>query len=439
MKRATVQLKALLVLVGMLAAAATVAVTASRSNASGATHKQLPVSPDAVLTWNTNAVNAVRASTPTKFQTDGMVYMAYVQAAVYDAVTKIEGRYQPYHDFTFAVAPGASVQAAVAAAARTTLDYYLPDQQPVVDAEYSAYLATLSGGVADGVGVGEAAAQDLIALRNGDGLKAATPSYGGVGPILPGQWQLQPGQSAQTPWFATMRPFLLAGASQFRAPPPPSLTSHLYTRDLNETEAYGALNSTVRTPEQKAIAYFWVGNSINQYNQTMQNVVAQHDMDLVEAAHLLAMGMIVTTDAGMACFDSKFFYQFWRPITAIRNADKDRNPDTTADPAWQALLPVPGHPEYPSQHGCFTSAFSDALAAALHTRHLDVTMPGGQNGFTTLTTTQHFNDVEDIQRQVVDGRVWLGFHFRNSVVQGERLGNHVASWELKRYFKPLDS
>jgi hypothetical protein len=299
-------------------------------------------------------------------------------------------------------------------------------------------LPTLSGNASGGVAVGEAAAQDIIAFRTGDGLKAATPSYGGIGPILPGQWQLQPGQSVQTPWLATMRPFLLDGASQFRAEPPPSLTSHRYAKDLNETEAYGALNSTVRSTEQKAIAYFWVGNNINQYNQTMQSVVGQHSMDLVDAAHLLAMGEIVTTDAGIACFDSKFFYQFWRPITAIRNADKDGNPDTTADPTWQALLSVPGHPEYPSQHGCFTAGFSDALAAALQTKHLDVTMPGGENGFSTLTTTQHFNDVDDIQKQVVDARVWLGFHFRNSVKQGEKLGNDVASWELKRYFKPTD-
>ena len=108
----------------------------------------------------------------------------------------------------------------------------------------------------------------------------------------------------------------------------------------------------------------------------MQSVVAQHGMDLVDAAHLFAMGDIVTTDAGIACFDSKFYYQFWRPITAIQNADKDGNPDTTADPTWQALLVVPGHPEYPSQHGCFTAAFSDALAAALHTKHLDVDHAG---------------------------------------------------------------
>jgi hypothetical protein len=270
MKRKTVRLTMLLMLVGILA----VAATAWLSVASAHNPKPNAVPPDAVLTWNTNAVNAVRASgPPTKFQTDGMVYMSYVQAAVYDAVTKISGRYEPYHDFTVAVAPNASVQAAVAAAARTTLNYYLPDQQGNVDALYNAYIPSLSGGVAAGVAVGEAAANDIIAFRSGDGLKAATPSYGQIGPILPGQWQLQPNQAVQTPWLATMRPFLLEQASQFRADPPPSLTSHRYAKDLNETETYGALNSTVRTPEQKAIAFFWVGNNINQYNQTMQSVV----------------------------------------------------------------------------------------------------------------------------------------------------------------------
>jgi hypothetical protein len=361
--------------------------------------------------------------------------MSYVQAAVYDAVTKLAGRYEPYHDFAFTPAQNASVQAAVAAAARTTLNNYLPDQQPIVDAEYNTYLAGLTGNVAGGVALGEAAAQDLIAFRAGDGLKAATPAYGGIGPILPGQWQLQPGQAVQTPWLATMRPFLLEQPSQFRAEPPPALTSRHYAKDLNETEAYGSLNSTVRTPEQTAIAYFWVGNNINQYNGTMQSVVAQHEMDLVDAAHLFAVGEIVTTDAGIACFDSKLFYLAWRPITAIRNADKDGNPDTTADPTWQSLLGVPGHPEYPSQHGCFTAAFSDALASVLHTKHIDVTMGGGQNGSTVLTTTQHFDTVRDIQSQVVDARVWLGFHFRNSVEQGEQLGNDVADWELDRFFK----
>jgi hypothetical protein len=436
MKNATLRMRALLILMGVLAAVATVSLSAASAN----DHGPALVPPDAVVTWNTYTVNAVRASVPTKVQTDGMVYMSYVQAAVYDAVTKISGRYSPYHDFTFTVAPGASVQAAVAAAARTTLDHYLPDQTANVDAEYAAYLPTLTGDVADGVGVGEAAANDIIAFRTGDGLNnPVTPSYGGNGPILPGQWQLLPGQKVQTPWLATMRPFLLDQASQFRADPPPSLTSHQYAKDLNETQAYGAANSTVRTPDQTAIAYFWVGNNINQYNFAMQSVVAQHTMDLVDAAHLFAMGDIVATDAGIACYDSKFFYQAWRPTAAIQNADKDGNPATTADPAWQPLGSIPGHPEYPSQHGCFTSAFTDALAAALDTNHIDVTMGGGQNGSSVLTTTQHFDSVRDVQKQVVDARVWLGFHFRNSVEQGEQLGNNVAKWELDRFFQPVHS
>ena len=435
MKRKTVRLRTLVVLTGCLAVVAAIVLSA----ASAKTRRAATVPPDAVLTWNTYTVNAVRASVPTKVQTDGMVYMSYTQAAVYDAVTKMMGGYQPYHDFAFTVAPGASVQAAVATAAQTILDHYLPDQAPTVDAEYNAYIATLTGNVADGQAVGLAAANDIITLRSGDGLNAATPSYGQNGPWIPGQWQLQPNQKVQTPWLATFRPFLLDSPSQFRAPPPPALTSQQYARDLNETEAYGAVNSTVRTPAETAIAYFWVGNNINQYNQTFQTVVAQHNLDIVDAAHLFAIGNIVTTDAGIACYDSKFYYQFWRPISAIQNADKDNNPATTADPSWQPLLPVPGHPEYPSQHGCFTAGFSDALAAALHTQHLDVTVPGGQSGSTVLTTTQHFNTVHDIQAQIVDARVWLGFHFRNSVQQGLKVGNDAANWELGRFFKPVHS
>jgi hypothetical protein len=436
MKRHATRPRTLVVLTGILAVIAAVWLSA----ASARERKPAVVPPDAVLTWNIYTVNAVRASLPTKVQTDGMVYMSYTQAAVYDAVTKLMGGYQPYHDFAFTPAADASVQAAVAAASQTLLDHYLPDQAGTVDAEYATYIGTLTGNVAGGVALGQAAAQDIIALRTGDGLNnTAVPSYGQNGPILAGQWQLQPNQKVQTPWYATMRPFLLEEPNQFRAPPPPSLTSHTYARDLNETEAYGALNSTVRTPDQTAIAYFWVGFNVNQYNVTFQTVVNQHHMDIVDAAHLFAMGNIVTTDAGIACYDSKFFYQFWRPITAIQNADKDNNPDTTADPTWQALLGVPGHPEYPSQHGCFTSAFADTLAEALHTQHIDVVVPGGQNGSNMLSTTQHFNTVRDIDKQVVDARVWLGFHFRNSVEQGEKVGDHVADWELDHYFKPTHS
>ena len=159
-------------------------------------------------------------------------------------------------------------------------------------------------------------------------------------------------------------------------------------------------------------------------------------MDLVDAAHLIAMGNIVTTDAGIACYDSKFFYQFWRPITAIQNADKDNNPDTTADPTWQPLLPVPGHPEYPSQHGCFTSAFADTLAAALHTQHLDVTIPGGQGGSNDAhrppsTSTP---STTSTARSSTPGSGSASTSATRSS-RARRLGDHVADWELDHYFK----
>jgi hypothetical protein len=423
------------------AAAATVAALLASSSAPAVQASPPPgIPPDAVLTWNTNAVNAVRASSPAKFQVEGIIYMSYVQAAVYDAVTKLEGRYVPYHDFAYTVVPGTSPQAAIAAAAQTTLVNYLPDQAGTVTNEYNAYITGLGGlgapGVSDGVALGQAAANDIIALRTGDGRNAATPVYGTIGPILPGQWQLQtPAQTAQTPWVATMRPFVLDQASQFRVGPPPALTSQQYAKDLNETEAYGAVNSTVRTQAETNTAYFWNANAVNQYNGTMQNAVTENGLDLVDAAHLFAMGELTTADAGIACFDSKYSYLFWRPITAIRHADLDGNDGTTADPSWSPLLATPTHPEYPSAHGCLTSALTDALVAALNTQHLNITVPGATNGGTTLTTSRVFNNAQNIQNEVVDARVWIGYHFRNSVVQGENLGNDVAKYDLNQAFQ----
>jgi hypothetical protein len=430
--------RATIVLAGAIAATAAALLASSSAPAVQASPTP-PIPADAVLTWNANAVAAVRASSPAKFQVEGLIYMSYVQAAVYDAVTKLEGGYVPYHDFSAVVVPGASVQAAVAAAAQTTLDYYLPDQQAAVDARYTAYLATLTGDVADGVAIGQAAANDIIALRSGDGRNAATPVYGTLGPMIPGEWQLQSGaQSAQTPWVATMRPFVLQQPSQFRVGPPPALTSQLYAKNLNETEAYGAANSAVRTQAETDTAYFWNANAVNQYNGMMQNAITENGLDLVDAAHLFAMGELTTADAGIACWDSKYRYLAWRPITAIRNANLDGNDATTAEPGWTPLVATPAHPEYPSAHGCLTAALTDSLVAALHTQHLNLTVPGATGGGTTLTTTRVFTNVPDIQNEVVDARVWIGFHFRNSVVQGENLGNDVAKWDLAQAFQPAN-
>jgi VCPO second helical-bundle domain len=294
-------------------------------------------------------------------------------------------------------------------------------------------------GTARGVAVGQAAAADIEALRANDGRNRPISTRFGAGPLQPGRWIWAPPPSlqiAQTPWMAVMQPFMLASTSRFRAPPPPALSSAQYANDLNETEAYGSAASAVRTPAQMAIADFWNANAINALNQALQNVAMQHNLDIVDTARLLAMGNMVSTDAGMACFDSKYTYLLWRPITAIRNADIDGNPATTPDPTWTPLVTTPNHPEYPSQHGCVNGAFAQVLAHALGTSHINATIPGAEGGATTLTTSQTFATVRDLDRQVVDARVWIGFHFRNSVIVGEKLGTAVAKWELRRYFLP---
>jgi hypothetical protein len=408
------------------------------------------------LQWNANAVAAVRAATVVDppgtapraiYQTEGLLYMSYVQAAVYDAATKIGHRYVPYHRFS-AAAGDASIEAAVIAAAYNTLVDFLGDPSGRLANEYEASIAALPDDrtTARGIAVGEAAAADIEALRANDGRYGAWPAGLGAptNPVQPGVWVWAPPPSlqvAQTPWMAIMQPFMLESTSQFRAPAPPALDSPADAADLNELEAYGS-NLPVGAPgqsrsqQQTNVAYFWNANAINQLNQTLVNVATQHDMDLLDTVRLLAAGNMVSTDAGMACFDSKYTYRRWRPVTAIRNADLDGNPGTSADPTWTPLVTTPNHPEYPSQHGCVTSALALVLANALGTTDIDTTIPGATGGGTTLTTTQTFATVGDLLTQLVNARVWIGFHYRSSVVAGENLGTAVANWELHRYFLP---
>ena len=433
--------------VAVLALAASASASADRSSVAASA---APLSAQVALDWNANAVAAVRAATTTDgvpfgapprslFQIEGLIYMSYVQAAVYDAVTKIEHRYVPYHRFPAAVG-NASATAAVVAAAYETLKFYLGDPGGALAAKYAASIAALPANAetARGIAVGQAAAADIEALRANDGRNAATAVYGAVGPVVAGVWQVVPPSTfAQTPWVAFMQPFLAESVSQFRVPAPPALTSAQYATDFNETRLYGSASSAVRTPAQTAIAWFWNANTINQQNQLYRDVSVQHTMDLVDTVRLLAMGDMTAADAGIACFDSKYHWLHWRPYTAIRNAGLDGNAATTADPAWTPLIATPNHPEYPSAHGCVSSAVSDVIAHALSTNAINVTLMGALAGGTTLATSQHFATVQDMQNQIVDARTWAGLHWRNSSVAGEHLGNALAGWALDRYFLPL--
>ena len=445
-------MKRLAVLLGLVICT----VTASTASATMSGHAGSPrLSSQVALDWNSYAVDAVRAAHTLDgvpaggapralYQPEGLIYMAYVEAAVYDAVTKIEHRYRPYHHFE-AGAGHASPEAAVASAAYATLVHYLGDPSGALAAHYAASIGALPADhrTARGIAVGQAAAADIEQLRAGDGLDASTAVFGA--PFIydatnGGQWQVVPplvAVGAQTPWVAFMRPFVLETASQFRAPPPPALGSAQYAADFNETKDYGSATSIVRTPDETAIARFWNANVPSQQNQLYRDVAVQHGMDLVDAVHLMAMGSLTVADAGIACFDSKYAHLAWRPYSAIRNADLDGNAATTADPAWSPLLSTPNHPEYPSAHGCVTSALADVLVNALGTQTINTTIWGATGGGTTLTTTRQFDTAKQLEDEIVNARVWAGLHWRNSDIAGVNIGDSVAGWALNHYFGSL--
>ena len=431
----------------LMSAAAASAATAAKTDKPGS-----GLSAQVALDWNANAIAAIRAATTLDgqpagaaarsfYQSEGNIYMAYVQAAVYDAVRKIAHRYEPYHHISVG-AGNASAEAATVSAAYNTLTFYLGDADGSLAAKYAASIAALPSDKSTerGIAVGQVAASDIEALRAFDGRNAATAAYGVPGPVVAGAWQVVPPFAvAQTPWIAFMQPFLIDSPSQFRAPAPPALTSAEYAADLNETARMGSSTAptSVRSPTQTAVAIFWTGSAIAQQNQGYRDEAVKNSMDLVDAVRLLAMGGLTTADASIACFDSKYHYLRWRPYTAIRNADIDGNAATAADPQWAPLLPTPNHPEYPSAHGCATSASTDSIAEALGTDAIDLTEVGASTIGGPNNATQHFATVGDLQNQLLDARVWGGLHYRTSDVNGEVLGNSLAHWVFQRYFRPV--
>ncbi len=430
-------LVAILILAGVAGAASGIA---RPSRAAGAS-----IPNQTAIDWNKIAVSTVLSTSlsPTKFQVEGLIYMAYVQAAEYNAVTAISGRYTPY-DSSLTAPAGASARAAVAAAAYTTLAYYFPTLAASLVSTYTDYLNVTLAQVPEkarleGIAVGASTASQLIASRFGDGRNAPATAAFGVAPQPPGTWVFAPppsGQSAQTPWVAAMKPFMLTSADQFRSPPPPAIGSPEYAAGLNEVEAMGGATSNARTPAQTATAQFWNANTVNQYNQVFRDVATNHGLDLVDTVRLFAMGDMVGADAGIACMDSKYHYLLWRPVTAIRNADLDSNPATTPNATWTSLLTTPNHPEYPSAHGCVSSAVMGVLASVLKSQTINIDVPGATGGGTTLTTTQHFNTVPGLLQNVADARVWAGLHYRFSTTAGVTLGAQVSQYDLQHNFQP---
>jgi hypothetical protein len=236
-----------------------------------------------------------------------------------------------------------------------------------------------------------------------------------------------------------MTPLMIESQSQFRPGPPPALSSNEWAQEFNEVKAKGDVNAPiwVRSAAETAIAKFWNANAVNQSNQGFQDAAIGHAMDIVDAARMLAMGNMVDADSAIACFDAKYHYLFWRPVMAIRNAGIDGNDATVADPYWTPVLTTPNHPEYPAAHGCLTGAEAEMYSVALDTNRIDVTIRGSADGLPgNWASVRTYEKVNDLQREIVNARVWAGLHYRESGVEGVGIGRKVAHWTLKRYFLP---
>ena len=288
----------------------------------------------------------------------------------------VEGGYEP-----FAVdidAPdGASPEAAVAAAARRILVHYLPGQAAlIIEPAYIASLNTIADGQAktDGIAAGDAVASQLIDLRSDDGFRAPV-TYTPPNPPIPGVWLPTAPTPPIGPYLGLMDPFSLRSADQFRPGGPPPLDSKRWADDYNEVKEIGSATSTTRTGDQTVAARFWGEAPVQQARGSFRKFVLDHQLDIVDAARFNAMWSVTYADALIACFDAKYTYTLWRPITAIRAGETDGNDATLGDPAWTPLLGTPNHPEYPSAHSCITPAGGRVVARFLGTPSIDFTVP----------------------------------------------------------------
>lgn len=384
-----------------------------------------------VTDWNTIA-SATIVARGGKPSTASGVWFAYTSIAVYDAVNAIHREFQPLY-YRERAPHGASRDAAAVAAAHRILVRYFPAQQATLDAEFDASLARI-GASSDakdaGVAVGQAAADALIAARADDGLEADVPYAPGSGP---GVWQPTPPRFAPalTPWLGQMRPFTMSRASQFRPGGPTPLASKKWIRDYEQIRVLGAADSTVRTPEQTEAALFWTEHTGQQYARAFGYLARDYRLDVKASSRLMAMLWTGYADSLIGCFNAKYHYGFWRPVTAIR--DGGGNPELVADPDWTPLGATPNHPEYPAAHGCATGAVSGLIEDYFGTRRVRVVTDS--QAFSDGVHTHTFNDTQDLLKEVFWARIHVGFHYAHSALDGAIQGRRIADQLSRTHFR----
>lgn len=382
---------------------------------------------DEVTDWNRIAQQALltgNSSSPVSSRV-----LAIVQVAVFDAVNGVERRYEPIHVDADAP-PGASRRAAAVQAAYATLVKLFPSQKAALDARREESLAAIASGqaaensqaIARGVEWGQQVADDILLWRSTDGFTPApAPFFGGAGV---GQWRptppaFLPGAARQ---FGYMTPWALGSPSQFRPAGPPALGSARYAADVNEVLELGRNSSPVRTAEQGEIAFFWDGNTPATWNRIALSVAQARHTTLSENARLLALLNVAMADAVISCWEAKYFYNFWRPLTAIRLASTDGNPATQEDAGWTPLQVTPNHPEYPSGHATVSNAAATVLGTFFgNEAEFMLTSPAAPG------VVRSYTNFTQAAEEAFNARIYGGIHFRSACSDGRAMGVQVGS------------
>jgi hypothetical protein len=366
---------------------------------------------------------------------------AIVQGAVFDAVNGIERRYTPLH-VDPAAAPGASKRAAAILAAYTTLVSLYPTQKPMLDQELASSLSSISNSeaaehsvsISHGSAWGQSVANAILTWRSTDGFSPPPPPF--LGGDAVGEWRptppaFLPGAGTQ---FAHMTPWVIRSPSQFRPAGPPPLTSARYAADFNEVKALGSIGSQLRTPDQTLLAQFWQSTTPSYiFNHAALTLAAERDLTFSDKARLLGVLNTAMADADIACWDAKYYYVFWRPVTAIPLADTDDNPLTISDAGWTPLLVTPNIPDYPSGHTALSGAAGTVLATWFGMRS-SINLVSDAPAMSGVIRS--FRNFSRMMNEVVDARIFGGIHYRTADVDGQATGMAVARYVIDNAFLP---
>jgi hypothetical protein len=358
---------------------------------------------------------------------------AIVHASIFDAFNGIERRYEPIH-VTELAPKNASARAAIVQAAYASMTYlFAPAQKPLLDAQLAASLTELANDkhedpaeVALGLAWGQHVADLIWTWRSADGYDPSPSTFSGNTAV--GQWRPTPPAFANAlfPYLPHSLTWVIPSPSSFSPPGPPGLTSAQYTADFNEVKALGQNTSTARTADQTQAAKFWYGTALTFWNRAAADTSVKRHLSLAKNVRLFALLNVAMADAGISCWDAKYFYNFWRPITAIRLADTDSNPNTAPDPNWSPLMATPAYQEYSSGHATVSGAGQEVLTEYFGS-HVPVSGWSESFGPGVVRSWPSFSAAAD---EANLARIWVGIHFRTAVMDARAGGNAIGAYVM---------